>query len=280
MAAELQQCLQQQRDEITALKAIYGEEFTVHSQELWESMLNLDVIEEPVQCSVWRKVSERGEITVSFQLPKEYPNALPHTSILCDCVSGDALVELHHEVNETMEMYAQMGEPCLQQIVELVFSFISEREENESGLIQSQSVARGGDSRNGETPPHDHNTTIPGQGVLPLSSEEPACVDATVAVVHLDHMHNSKLYTKKLGKWSKECGVHCTLADCGLHCIFGIVLGEHSAVDAFLRAWRTRNVDEDVKGRPCKEKMIRVLCTEALQFASGPPESSDRCQQR
>ena len=272
MAAELQLgAMQQQKDEITTLNAIYGDEFTIHSQNLWESMLNDDVPGESMHCSVFRELNERGKVTVSFWLPKEYPNVLPHASIYCDSVSDDVLVALHREANETMEMYAQMGEPCLQQIAELVFSFISDREEYGSGYHQSQNAAGGGGSRNGETLPHCSDT---GE-VQGLASKEPPCPDVDVAVVLLDHIHNSKLYTKRLGKWSKECGVHCTLVDCGSHCIVGIILGECAAVDAFLQAWRTRNVDVDARGRPCKEKMIRVLCRETRQ----PPDSPDTGQQ-
>lgn len=274
MAAELQLCMQQQKDEVTTLKAIYGDEFTVHNQNMWESTLNCDIPVELTECSVWRMLSGRGMITVSFRLPKEYPSVLPHVSILCDSISGDTLAELHREANETMEMYAEMGEPCLQQIAELVFSFISEREVEGSGLHQSQNASVGDGSKNGDTPSHCSHSAV----VQDPTSEESACPN--VAVVHLDHMNNSKLYTKRLSRWSKECGVHCTLVDCGLHCIVGIVLGEHAAIDAFLRAWKTRNVDEDVKGRPCKEKMMKVLCRKAWQQPFSPPENPCRDRER
>lgn len=267
MAAELP--LQQQRDEIATLKAIYGDEFTVHNQIACDSILSGDTREESMHCSVSRELNGRGKATVSFWLPREYPNVRPHASILCDSVSGDVVVELLREANETMEMYAQMGEPCLQQIVELVFSFASKRERDGSECHQSQNAVNRCSSRSEETPLHCSNTAV----MQDLSPKEPACpCPATnVAVVHLDHMHNSKLYTKKLTKWSKECGVHCTLVDCGMHCIVGIMLGEHAAVNSFLRAWRTRNVDEDARGRPCKEKMIRVLCREVRQPLGDPP---------
>lgn len=272
MAAELP--LQQQKNEIAILKAIYGDEFTVHSQIEWDSMLSDDTPEELMHCSVSRELNGKGKATVSFWLPKEYPNVRPHASILCDSVSRDATVELLREANETMEMNVQMGEPCLQQIVELVFSFASSREGDGSECLQSQSAVNGGSSRSEESPLHCSSTAV----MQDLPSKEPTCPwpAVNVAVVHLDHMHNSKLYTKKLTKWSKECGVHCTLVDCGVHCIVGVMLGEHAAIDSFLRAWKTRNVDEDARGRPCKEKMIRVLCREVRQPLVDPPEAGQQ----
>ena len=268
MAAELP--LQQQKDEIATLKAIYGDEFTIHNQIAWDSLLSGDAPTELIHCSVSREVNTREEATVSFWLPKEYPNVLPHANIVCDSVSKDVMAELLREVNETMEMYAQMGEPCLQQIVELVFSFASGKEGDSRDCHRLKNALNGGSSSNEDTPLHCSNTAVM-QG---LPSKEQTCLDpwpsTNVAVVHLDHMHNSKLYTKRLTKWSKECGVHCTLVDCGMHCIVGIMLGEHCAVDSFLRAWRTRNVDEDARGKPCKEKMMKVLCREVRQPCGHP----------
>ena len=82
-----------------------------------------------------------------------------------------------------------------------------------------------------------------------------------VCIAKLDHMRNKHKYLKLLNSWAKELAIHGIILHTGSHSIYVVISGtSSSSVGEFLKRWRTRNVDVDSQGRPCKEKLLSVLC--------------------
>lgn len=91
-------------------------------------------------------------------------------------------------------------------------------------------------------------------------------VTAYGALVHVDHMNNNKCYRKWLRKAAKECECLLLLKQTYPNHDFSkrpfivvAVVGDASLVQQFLKRWRTSRVDVDSKGKPCLERMMKVL---------------------
>ena len=73
-------------------------------------------------------------------------------------------------------------------------------------------------------------------------------------------MRNEQKYFKLLQSWAKELSIAGKLLRTGCHEITAVLFGERRVMGEFLKRWKTQNVDIDSHGRPCKEKMLTVLC--------------------
>lgn len=85
-------------------------------------------------------------------------------------------------------------------------------------------------------------------------------------LVHLDHMNDHKGYTKLLSTWAKQLkltgviflSLHCDPRPRHIFCVLDspTVLG---GTGDFLQRLRTTNVDVNMRGQPCKERMSSVV---------------------
>jgi hypothetical protein len=73
----------------------------------------------------------------------------------------------------------------------------------------------------------------------------------------LDHMHDQAGYSRLLFEWAGELGLRGRLLLGSA--ILLLVEGEAKEVRRLLLLLRTRTVDVDCRGRPCKERLLRVL---------------------
>ena len=89
-----------------------------------------------------------------------------------------------------------------------------------------------------------------------------------VCIAKLDHMRNEQKYLKFLNSWAKELTLYGKILHTGPHSIYVVIIGvndsEGASVSEFLKRWRTQNVDVDSQGRPCKERLLSVLCQQQL----------------
>ena len=86
-------------------------------------------------------------------------------------------------------------------------------------------------------------------------------------VIHFDHMNDYQGYTKLLSKWTKQLRLGGVLF-LSLHCkprprhIFAVLdsppIGGGGTAE-FLTRLRTQNVDVNMRGKPCKERMSTVI---------------------
>ena len=93
-------------------------------------------------------------------------------------------------------------------------------------------------------------------------------------LLHLDHMRNSKQYLKTLKSWAKELGLFCKiwLRTENYRGIPLLVIGRENDLNEFEKRLRSRNVDVDSKGKPCKEKMMKVLGKDLVRSENVPVE--------
>ena len=280
-------CWEPQREELLSLKSIYcsPEECCLLSPP----SLSFEVLErafeappDPVTVEVKLQVpvSHQGDadepalLKVALVLPKEYPlSEAPHVSISSPDISEHALTELAHSAAHYAEGFKP--HPSLFDILERLKQLATEMVDcTPSYLIKSTMIRR-------ETS-HSSPKTTPSQ-VTKSSSDVytdsvASCRETDhICVAKLDHMRNRQKYVKTLQQWSEELGVRGKIVDGGLHNIYVVLLGREGSVREFVRRWRTQSVDDDSRGRPCKERMVSVLCqkpfpTEPLQVAMGDCE--------
>ena len=89
-----------------------------------------------------------------------------------------------------------------------------------------------------------------------------------VCIAKLDHMRNEQKYLKLLNSWAKELTLYGKILHGGPHSIYVVIVEVNdsggASLSEFLKRWRTQNVDVDSQGRPCKERLLSVLCQQQL----------------
>lgn len=78
-------------------------------------------------------------------------------------------------------------------------------------------------------------------------------------------MRNEQKYLKMLRSWAVELSITGKVVKAGPRKVTIVLLGKSRAIVEFARRWRTQNVDIDSHGRPCKEKMMTILCQRSIQ---------------
>jgi hypothetical protein len=118
--------------------------------------------------------------------------------------------------------------------------------------------------------------------VLPTSDvalvDESNIVPSVATLIEINHMRDQSRYVKNLSSWAEELHVelkvlHLKFRKLDNHWI--IVIGDEKRVKIFKKYLRTRSVDIDSKGRPCKERLVKDLASKNLNeikehFASDP----------
>ena len=88
--------------------------------------------------------------------------------------------------------------------------------------------------------------------------------DTFVSIIHLDHMRDKRNYIKTIEAWSNELGIHGAVIFYGKLKVLIVLLGTEVGIKSFNQNLKTQNVDIDSRGRPCKEKLSKILCCEVL----------------
>lgn len=90
-----------------------------------------------------------------------------------------------------------------------------------------------------------------------------------LCVTKLNHMRSEQKYFKLLNSWAKELAITGKVLKVGDHRgIYAVLIGPEEALAVFLKKWKACKVDIDSHGRPCKEKLISVLCQQQIAIAS------------
>jgi len=83
-----------------------------------------------------------------------------------------------------------------------------------------------------------------------------------ISLIHFDHMRNVRQYEKTLERWINSDFQWARLLQGGKGNIFLILVSDDpAALTDFLKKLKTENIDIDASGRPCKEKMSKVLAS-------------------
>lgn len=82
----------------------------------------------------------------------------------------------------------------------------------------------------------------------------------SLCISHLDHIRSETKYFKKLKCWSQELSICGKVIDAGVHFVYVILVGRTDSLQELLHRWRTTLIDIDSRGRPCKERLMSILC--------------------
>lgn len=177
-----------------------------------------------------------------------------------------------------------LAEALLQQVQEAAAAAASDDKQRPGAGAAGQSYGDSGAAA---------GAAVAGQlAVQAVQAKRPA-VRCQLALLRLDHMHDRASYSRTIKRWARELGLGGRLLFCsggsgsngsgesggvtaGTRAssasppIILIVLeGEEAGVKEYLVRQRTRVVDVDSKGRPCRERMMTVV---ALQEPSCPDQ--------
>ena len=238
-----------QWEEILTLEAVYGEGFALISDRRVKWDEKSDDRGQLLTFSITRQIEVSRKVTILFKLPKLYPKVSPEIDIKCNYnVSSELLERCWQEAEVVSQSYK--GECCLYQVAEAIFSTITdEHSRSESSGVVDVTRSQCDGVKLGTCPTAVEHTTL----------THTNCV----CVVSLDHMHNAALYKKNLSSWSVGLET-CTMVNAGRHCLLVVLTGPSREIEGFLQTWKTQNVDVDSKGRPCKERMMTIVCKEVL----------------
>ena len=84
------------------------------------------------------------------------------------------------------------------------------------------------------------------------------------SIIQLDHMRDKQNYLKILRRWCEDLSICGSVIFYGKIKIFLVLIGHEKSLKCFQNQLKTTNVDVDSRGRPCKEKLSKVLCCEPL----------------
>ena len=212
----------------------------------------------------------RGSVTMNASLPNEYPSREPPSlELSATRLSRTAIADILNK----LELYAAArtveqatrgcdGHECLSELAQEL-SDLSARaaDEDETRRAAAANDRDGdGDEATAEGPSH--------------------------AMVRIDHMNDSKGYTKTLQKWSQQLGVDVRMfyerspkaasgAETGaldkvgpptggrVEGVYVVLGGDGESIQSFLTRLRTEFVDVDAKGAKCKERKSTVMCRRA-----------------
>jgi len=82
-------------------------------------------------------------------------------------------------------------------------------------------------------------------------------------ILKLDHIRSSSRYYKFFKDASVQCDLHINLVRYGKS-IYELVFGESVSLKDYIKLHRTSLVDVDSCGKPCKERMLQVICNDKL----------------
>ena len=207
------------------------------------------------------RIPERGTVTLAASLPTNYPAAeAPALELSATHLSRDAITrvlrELQSLASERTVRAAPDGFECLSELAQAV-SDLSAVE----AAADDEARRRAAESNPGPNGDEGH----------------------AHAVVRIDHMNDSKGYTKTLRRWSRELGVDARVfyelpkssgevpkgSEVGregppsggrVEGVYVVLGGAGDDVRSFLTRLRTEFVDVDAKGARCKERKSTVMC--------------------
>ena len=209
------------------------------------------------------------KITVTFQLSESYPEISPHIIVSSEHIQKTCLDALQQ--NALAYACSLKPEPCLFSILEMLKDNAMEMVANDPSCF----VLKSPSSLN--THPQQERSWQTCRDSPATSQESPAgchtggkcttdgSTDPCVCITRIKHMRHEKKYFKILNSWSKELGIRGKVLNAGLNAIYVVLVGSISSVSELLQRWKTQNIDVDSQGKPCKEKMISILCRQ-LKF--------------
>ena len=189
---------------------------------------NIDNLQLSVKISCELSTSGKFEMTLSVLIDKDYPISLPRLSVLSAHVTRRKAIEIQGLLqNYANKCLAQFSEPIVLKLVEWL-------QENMPELCPEEEVQV--TKKNAVTDDKFH-----------------------ICILKFDHMRSRKKYLKTITNWVEELNLNGFILFWERN-IIEIIKGLKSDITKYLKFSRTCTVDVDSAGKPCKERMMSVLC--------------------
>ena len=207
-------------------------------------------------------------IDVAFTLTASYPFTHPIISL-----SSNLLCQIKlHELEQSITVYAQslVPEHCLFDVLEKLKEDVLKVVHANPRSLPVQQYPSEDPPTNAAQCTHYNSLAFQPDTGQPssLKCNTDSCErvqDHSILIARIDHMRSEAKYFKLLKSWAKQLQLSGKVLNTGLHSIYTVITGEGREVDEFLKRWKTQCVDIDSHGRPCKEKMISILCQEVIK---------------
>lgn len=246
-----------------SLRNIYCKpsEFTLHLPYNFDTLelLPPDQRHEPI-CVTLRIHEAYNNIVkclcARFELTSGYPAISPRVLLSSDVLCARSILELQRDVNSHVTMHC--NEPC-------IFSTTEFLRDTFESLVHEQQ----------DSPELDHGMIL-GDLTPSQPNQLTSAQKSSLCIVHLDHIRSETKYLKTLESWSQELAVRGRVINAGIHFIYIILMGCGDSLRELLRRWQTSVIDVDTCGRPCKERLMSVLCHQRMDDI----QLSDRYEKR
>ncbi|XP_076812181.1 RWD domain-containing protein 3-like [Clavelina lepadiformis] len=163
-------------------------------------------------------------ISFSCQLNKDYPTSLPILHVSRPTLKRSEFESFRKDLTAFLETNSLINQPMLTELIEWVRRHVA----------------------NYETSSHQ------------LAAEMKQLPTASTHLLQLDHMRSKSKYISLLRTWAKD--LNLTGGVLFIHnMIFILLHGQKCYVKKFIMQLRTQKVDVDSSGRPCKERMLKVI---------------------
>lgn len=293
-----------QRDELLALQSIYCEEgeceVIAPGNLSFENLVTAEpndfaspdyggiVIRVLVHLQVEQATMPQGLcLSVTFHLGAGYPEEPPAVT---EISSKDLLCHVTECIHKRLTTFISslQPEPCLFEALERLKEEVVDLVAHDSSLLSTPTQAiKERDSCSDNSDQVENiimTTTLAEEGQTDKrdqASKEAGAKRTTlggipgvhVCIAKLDHMRNEQKYLKLLNSWAKDLTLYGKVLHTGPHSIYMVIIGINdsggASVSEFLKRWRTQNVDVDSQGRPCKERLLSVLCQRQLSDCPG-----------
>ncbi len=268
-----------QKDEVFVLMSIYSGESEIKLNspgsltelERWSGSSDTHPISLTVRMAVGHSTARPVEISTTFTLPRAYPAEPPVIGLLSEGLPVRILLTLQQKAETFAE--SLRPDPSMYSVLCWLRDEVGEllardascapigSEENRTNLGQPRPPTEG-TSATREGPTCSGEATISVARRHPLGDLQD---NLTVCIAKIDHMRREHKYMKVLNSWARDLTVSGKVISCGQSRIYVIIVSPCTGnLKEFVRRWKTQNVDVDAQGRPCKEKLINILCLQPL----------------
>ena len=236
-------------EEVIFLRSIYCKpsECVLHPPYNFDTLEQLlpDQCREPICLTLLIQCQAHNGMSLSarFELPIGYPTIPPRVLLSSDDYCAKTVSGLQDDVNN--HVTTNCNEPCIFSTTEFIRDRLDSMASKELNSLEPHCSVTKGDPKL-------------------LQPKLMSAQRNTFCILHLDHIRCEAKYFKTLKSWSQELSICGRIITAGLHFIYVILIGSSDSLQELLHRWRTAPIDVDARGRPCKERLMSILCQQRL----------------
>lgn len=222
-----------------------------------------------------RLCAGNGEIDILLEVSDGYPQLPPSVTLASSTISHATLASLEEKARSLAMTLCP--EASLFQVVDQVLQSCADMEPHpdppttvaDSTHNSTHSSLTDSTPQSAHTIPvgYQHSTSLetdPVGQLKPTKTSPSSEGHGEVWLLALDHMRSQQRYVQTLDRWGRELVVGGWVVVAGEHTIVVVLVGRREGIGEMVKRWKKEAVDVDRRGRPCRERMMRVLCQRRL----------------